>query len=152
MTETIQYTCKFCGSKHSFDCDMPEVIEARFNVEKMRPILTCNHCADHETDRRALERKILSVTKWIHNWRIEINSKLDRAYTQDRTHELRQQLSAIEVRAEEMLTVLTKKFAHCVCVFKRVTPIWESDFVDLIMKSPHNAAKHLHFYRSNVVR
>lgn len=152
MIETIQYTCKFCGADRAFECNIPDAVDARFNLDKIRPILTCDRCADHESERRTLERKILSVAKWVSNWRQELGGKIDRTYTQDRTHELREHLNAIEVRAEEMLTLLTKRFAHCVCVFKKVTPIWESDFVDLIMKSPHNCVKHLHFYRSNVVR
>lgn len=152
MIETIEYNCKFCGVHHVFKCDVPEAVEARFDIVKMRQILTCNRCADHESERRALEKKIVVTAEWLKNWRVEINGQLDRSYTQDKIHSLRGRINAIEVRAEEMLTVLTKRFANCVCAFKQVATIWESDFVELIMKTPQNAYKHLIFYRHNVAK
>lgn len=152
MIETIQYTCKFCGQARVFECDQPDDIEARFSVDKMRPLLTCNPCADHETQRRQIERGILATAKWVEKWRGEINGKLDRCYTQDKTHELREQMHAIENRANEILTVLTKRFAWCVCKFKGLGFIWEEDFVELILKSPENCHKHLWFYRNNVAK
>lgn len=152
MIETVEYRCKFCNTNRAFEYDKPEVVEARFNVDKMRPLLACNTCADHDTERRRHERAILEAANWLLKWRGEINGKLDRSYTHDRTSELNDHIRTIEVRAAEILTVLTKRFAATVCKFKRVAVIWEQEFVDLIVESPHNAGKHLCYYRECIVK
>lgn len=150
MIEVIEYKCKFCGANRAFECDMPEATVPRFNLDKMRPLLVCNTCADHEESRRRHERAIMACANWLAKWRAEIGGRLERSYSQNRTSELNEQLRSIEVRSEEILTTLTKRFAYCVCTFKRIAMIWEPEFVELIMKTPSNCGKHLSFYRNNV--
>lgn len=152
MIETVEYTCKFCGQKRAFECDMPEKPEARWHVDKVKKLLCCNRCGDHEEKRRRLERAVCAAAQWLMRWRFELGQRIEVTYDDETVSELKQRLDTIEHKARTILITLTKRFTYCVCEFKHVTPVWSEDFVDQIKAKPYQAQNFLRYYREHIAK
>ncbi len=123
MLTTIEYTCKFCKQNRTFECDIDDNCPP-LDMEKWKKALACNFCADYETERRSVERKIRAQA-------IALSQVRDCVKKADRLREL-------EEKTRDNLNALTKQFCRIVCKRFRRTNEWESMLTDTIMAQPQN--------------
>lgn len=115
----IEYNCKFCRLKSAVEIDDTDHI--MFQVDKWKPLLCCNRCADYMVAKRTLIDKVASASVLL---------------SRSRLSETGATLLKVEAAIRERFTVLTKLFATLVCDYYRKQNVWEEAFVDMLMDCP----------------
>lgn len=114
----IDYKCKYCGRPGQAESDDDD--STMFQVEKWKPILACNRCADFMDQKGRLFDKIKTVCIFL------IQSE---KLTGDKA-------SKIESIAREKLTTLTKSLATLACGHYRLQNVWDNEFVNMLIDQP----------------
>lgn len=102
-----------------------------FTLEKWKPLLTCNRCADYFEARRKIGHGILKAAWTLSQSRVTMTS---------------QKLLQAEAQFREVLITLTKRFATLVCGHLNTTNVWEPAFMEMIMENPDKTRTILNQY------
>jgi hypothetical protein len=115
----IEYHCKFCGKPGTAEAE--EIPGIELAVEKWKPLLCCDRCADFMTARRSVIEQIKRVCEEVIQARLVLKPI---------------RLKDIEEAARAGLIEGTKRFTRLVCEYKRTMNIWDIEFVNLLMDKP----------------
>jgi len=116
----IEYTCKFCRVQRWVELDNDSDI---FAIERWKPMLCCDRCADFMQEKRKLTDRINRVADALELIRQGFGKQASE--------------SAIRSKFE----FYTKKFAALVCDYFRKTTVWDEEFVNMLMEKPEESHK-----------
>ena len=127
----IDCQCQFCGKPIRLDCG-PHT-SGLFDLTKWAKAMICDRCGDWRRASQRLEAVIVVEC---------LNVSSVRATTRDRDA-----VRKVEVRAEENLIALTRRYQKIQCdYFHREQP-WDAEFVNILMENPRSVSKILATYR-----
>lgn len=115
----VDYKCKFCGVSGSVEVD--DLDTSLFQVEKWKPVLVCNRCADYYEAKRGLMDRVRACCITV---------------IQTRQQKNKDEIFKVEGAARSKLESLTKKLATLVCDYYRKPNFWHNEFVVLLMDMP----------------
>jgi len=115
----LNYQCRYCKLEATIPLD-DEGLDM-FQVEKFKPILCCNRCADSIVARRAVVDRIKKAVELLIIQRHSSNPE---------------NVVVVTKNVREALTVLTKRYATLVNEYFKKPNMWHADFVDLLMDKP----------------
>ncbi len=130
----INYACKFCGRPAQVDPGPDRF--GIFDMKKWITLLCCNSCGEFMEDKRKIEDAVKHECLRIWAYR-----------KQEKDH---QKVSKEEVRAEEILTALTKRYARLVCDHYRVAFTWDAEFTNMLMDNPQKSNSILFTFRNGI--
>lgn len=130
--KTISYSCKFCHTNRSFECEWNDGCE-QLNLAKWIANIACDRCAKFERSRRDLEHKLM---------RCAFQLTSDRRSMKPAS----QTLKDAEGSAVNALTSLLQHYAKIVCEHYRVETTFQPEFVDIIFEKPEKAGNAIGVY------
>lgn len=132
----MDYKCKFCGKPGKVD--VGEHTSGIFDLTKWVKILCCDPCGQFMESKRKVEDAIKA--ECLKMWAFR---------KQERD---REKVSKEEVKAEEILTALTKRYATLVCDHYKRQFVWDAEFVNTLMDNPTQSASVLSTYRHGIAK
>jgi len=126
MTPTIiDCKCHFCSKPIRLDCG-PHT-HGIFDLTKWAKAMICDRCGEWRRASQRLEAVIVVEC---------LNVASVRATTRDRDA-----VSKVEVRAEENLIALTKRYLKIQCDYFHLEQPWDAEFVNTLMDNPRSVSK-----------
>lgn len=130
----LDYKCKFCGKPGTVDAG--EHTSGIFDLTKWVKILCCDRCGHFMESKRKVEDSIRG--ECLKMWAFRKQEKD------------REKIGKEEVKAEEILTALTKRYAGMVCTHYRRETTWDAEFVNMLMDKPRKSDAILFTYRNGI--
>lgn len=132
----LNYNCKFCGKPGRVDAG--ENTHGIFDLTKWVKILCCDPCGKYMVDKRKIQDAIKA--QCLDLWAIRKQEKDV------------EKVSKAEVKAEENLIALTKRYAHMICEHNRRETLWDAEFVNSLMDRPRQCENILRIYRLGIAK
>lgn len=130
----LDYKCKFCGKPGRVDAG--DHTTGIFDLTKWIKILVCDRCGHFMEGKRKIED--------------EIKAECLKMWAFRKQERDREKLSKEEVKAEEILTALTKRYATVVCDHYKRQMTWDAEFVNTLMDNPTKSPTVLSTYRRGI--